>query len=486
MSQGLQYPGIQYDEAWRRLVYPGDYRNPLPKARYHLVVIGAGPAGLVTAIAAAGLGADVALIEKTAMGGDCLNVGCVPSKALLEITAARDSQTDFDTAFAWLREVRAGISRHDSVERYTQNGVDVFLGRARFVDGRRIEVGGVELRARRFVIATGAHPVIPPIRGLAEAEPLTNETVFDLRECPARLAILGGGPIGCELAQVFARLGSEVHVLEREHRLLPTEHADASERVEHALRDAGVSLHLDATVESVEGHGARTQVKTRSGTLHVDRILVAAGRRANTDELNLAAAGVQIDENGLLVVDDRLRTSNRRIFAAGDVCSTAQFTHNADAHARIVVQNALFAPTASTRKLVVPHCTYTDPEVAQVGPHRTALEARQVPFDNYRVEFGDLDRGRVQGDTQGFAEVLTERGNDRIIGATIVGRDAGEQLAGICIAMTHGVGLGALAKTVLPYPTRSEYLRRLSDICNRGRLTPRVKSLMGHWFRWTR
>lgn len=478
--------GSAFDDEWRRLVAPHDYANPTPKRRYHLVVIGAGPAGLVTAIAGASLGADVALVEKSAMGGDCLNVGCVPSKALLEITSQTSRIADFDSAFAWLREVRAGLSHHDSVERYSAAGVDVFFGRARFIDDRRVDVGGTELAARRFVIATGARAAVPPIPGLQDCEPLTNETVFDLRERPAKLAILGAGPIGCELSQVFARLGTEVHLLERETRVLPTELAEASEAVQRALERGGVRLHLGASVKNFERQGSHVAIDTDAGAIRADRILVAAGRVANTDELNVAAAGVETDAAGLLIVDKRLRTSNRRIFAAGDVCSQMQFTHNADAHARIVVQNALFAPTASTRKLVVPHCTYTNPELAQVGPHRGALEARGQRFDCYRLAFAELDRGRAEGDSNGFVEVLTEPGTDRIIGATIVGHDAGEQLAGICIAMNRGIGLGSLASVVLLYPTRSEYLRRLADNYNRKKLTPAVRAAMANWFRWTR
>jgi pyruvate/2-oxoglutarate dehydrogenase complex dihydrolipoamide dehydrogenase (E3) component len=481
----MSYPGTEFDLQWRRLVWPEGYRNPSPQPRYHLVVIGAGPAGLVTAIAAAGLGAKVALVERTAMGGDCLNVGCVPSKSLLEFTHERRGAEAFDAAFAWLRQVRASIAPHDSVDRYTRAGVDVFLGHARFIDDRSIAVDDLEIAARRFVIATGARAAIPPIPGLAEAKPLTNETVFELRARPASLAIIGAGPIGCELSQAFARLGTEVHLIELAKRVLPTELDDASRIIAAALEREGVILHLGASVTGVERHSHRVTIATEAGAVAATEVLVAAGRTPNTSELNLAAANVDTDEAGLIVVDARLRTRNPRIFAAGDVCSAQQFTHNADAQARVVIQNTLFAPTASTKHLRVPHCTYTRPEVAQVGPHRDELDRQRTPYEVFRLGYEELDRGKTQDDSEGFVEILTKAGGDEILGATIVGRDAGEQLAAVCIAMQRGIGLGQFSKTVLPYPTRSESLRRLADTYNRSRLTPAVKRLMEQWFRWT-
>lgn len=474
------------DAIWRDLVFPANYHNPTPRARYHLCVIGAGPAGLVTSIAAAGLGAKVALIERTAMGGDCLNVGCVPSKALLEFTQDHRGQTNFSAAFEWLRQVRAGIAEHDSVSRYTEAGVDVFLGSAQFKDAATVEVGNDEIRARRFVIATGARASLPPIAGLAEAQPLTNETVFALREQPSRIAIIGAGPIGCELALVFARLGTRVKLIEIAPRIMPSEHEDASRLVAESIERAGVHLHLQAEIRSVaRDTSGEVRIELANEALQADELLVAAGRRANTENLNLAAAGVELTDRKLIRVDDRLRSSNRRIYAAGDVCSQRQFTHHADAHARIVVQNALFAPTAKTTKLIVPHCTYTDPEVAQVGGNATQLERRGIAFDRWRVAFNELDRGRAQGDNEGFAEVLTAKGKGEILGATIVGRDAGEQIAPICLAMNNQLGLGALSGTLLPYPTRAEYIRRLSDQFNKTRLTPAVSRIMQRWFRWT-
>ena len=476
------YPGASFDRRWRELVFPEDYRNPQPRRRYHLVAIGAGPAGLVTSIAAAGLGARVALVERQAMGGDCLNVGCVPSKSLLEFTR-RNPGASFDEAFTWLRQVRQKIAHHDSVERYRAQGVDVFLGSARFLDDASIQVNEHRLRARRFVIATGARAAMPPIPGLKDCDPLTNESFFDLVERPRRLAILGAGPVGCEMAQAMARLGIEVHLVEMADRVLPGAIPQASAVLARALESHGVTLHVGTRVSEVTIVNGQSTLHGAETPITADRVLVAAGRRANVDDLNLHRAGVEVS-GGLIAVDDKLRTTNKRIFAAGDVCSRLQLTHHADAHARIVVQNALFAPTASTRRLVIPQCTYTDPEIAGTGRTETELDELRVPFDRYRVEFAELDRGKTAGEQEGFVEVITAKGKDAILGATLVGHDAGEQIAPLCLAMANGLGLGALGKAVLPYPTRAEYLRRLADQYNRTRLTPAAQGLMKSWFRF--
>ena len=477
------YPGQAHDARWRSLVFPADHVNPRAQSRYHLVVIGAGPAGLVCAIGAAGLGARVALIERQAMGGDCLNVGCVPSKALLEYTNRHSSNGSFEAAFAWMREVRAGIAAHDSVQRYKEHGIDVFLGEARFIDSSTVEIDNQRLAARRIVIATGARAAVPGIPGLDEAEPLTNETVFDLRQAPKSIAVVGAGPIGCELGQALARLNVAVHLFDVADRVLPNEEADAGAAVSKSLLSSGVTLHLGANVSRVERTGDGTRIAYDDTDLHVDRALVAAGRRANTENLNLGAAGVELTDNGLIKVDDRLRTTNPKIYAAGDVCTQLQFTHHADAHARIVIQNALFAPTARTRRLVIPHCTYTNPELAHVGASAAELERNGGRFDRYVVRFGDLDRGRAAGDEDSYAALLVEPKRGDILGATIVAEDAGELIVPICLAMSNGLRLGDIGKAVYPYPTRSEYLRRLSDDYNRTRLTPTVKRLMQAWLR---
>jgi pyruvate/2-oxoglutarate dehydrogenase complex dihydrolipoamide dehydrogenase (E3) component len=473
-----------HDQLWRAAVFPADYRNPVPAARYNLVVIGAGPAGLITAIAAAGLGARVALVERHAMGGDCLNVGCVPSKTLLA-EALRGA--DFPSAMRRVREVRAAIAPHDSVQRYREAGVDVFLGAAQFVDAHTVAVGDALLRGRRFAIATGARAALPPIDGLAAAEPLTNESVFDLDAQPRRLLVLGGGPIGCELSQAFARLGTEVSLLEAADRILGNDDPDAARQVAASLERDGVRIVAGAQVQRVERQGAlRTLVLGDGRRFDADQLLVAAGRRRNVENLGLEKAGVEFDVRTGIRVDARLRTTVPHIFALGDVASVRQFTHNADAQARIVIRNALFLGRARADRLVIPWCTYTKPELAQVGATRVQLEQAGTPFQSFRVDFGALDRGRTDRGDDGFAQVLVAQGSDRILGATIVGRDAGEQIAPLVMLMTLDRGLGALGSLVLPYPTRSEYLRRLADAWNRTRLTPRSAATLRWWLGKTR
>jgi len=481
-----EYPGADFDAIWQSALKPSDYTNPDPQPRYHLAIVGAGPAGLIAAIGAAGLGAKVALIERHTMGGDCLNVGCVPSKCLLDYSTKHPG--DFDGAFAWLREVRAGIAPHDSVARYTELGVDVFLGNAVFSKNGKLDVDGVEINARKYALCTGASASVPPIPGLRESEPLTNETVFDLREKPQSIAILGAGAIGCELAQAFARLDVAVHLFELADRVLPLESPRASQAVADALTAQGVTLHLGEGVSEVkrEGDSASPSVTITAGTnqIKAERMLVALGRSPNTRGLNLEDVGVEIDKRGFVAVDEKLRSSNKDVFAAGDCAAQLQFTHHADAQARALVQNALFAPTAKVDGFVVPHCTYTTPEVASVGESEASLVAAGIEFDSYEVAFNELDRGRAENDDTGYAQVFCAKGSDKVLGASIVGHDAGEQLAPLCLMMSNSLGLAAASKTILPYPTRSEYVKRLGDAYNRTRFTPRAQSIAKAWFRW--
>ena len=478
----MSYPGQHFDEIARQLVFPSDYENPSPKSRYHLTVIGAGPAGLVAAISAAGLGARVALVEAQAMGGDCLNVGCVPSKALLEST--KNQSITFDDAFSWLRQVRAGISQHDSVERYSQSGVDVFLGRAVFDGLGNVSVAGQPIRSRRVAICVGSRTTLPPIPGLAESGPLTNETIFDLTVQPTSMAILGAGPIGCELATVLSRLGTRVHLFDLADRVLPSEVESASREVQEALSQLGVELHLGCEIEEVSVSSKGKRVKTGEGEYETEEVLVALGRTPNTDLLNLESVGVQTDELGSIIVDKKLRTTNRRFYAAGDCTQEGNYTHQADLHARVLVQNSLFIPSASVKDAIIPHCTYTSPEVASIGTSPERLRAAGVEHDLYRVEFSDLDRARVRNDSTGFALIATPKGKDKILFATVVGEGAGEQISLISLLMNNGLGLSQAGKAVFSYPTYSEYLKKLSDSYNRTRLTPRAQSLLKRWLRW--
>ena len=484
----MSYPGVEFDaEAWQ-LLSPADYVNPEPQNAYHLVVVGAGPAGLISAIGAAGLGASVALIERHRMGGDCLNVGCMPSKSLLAYTETH-KDPDFSQAFRWLRQVRADIAPHDSVQRYTDAGVDVFLGDAVLNANGTVCIGDTVLKGRRVALCTGARAAVPPIPGLLASDPLTNESVFDLREKPESLAILGAGAIGCELAQVFARLGVRVELFELATRVLPNESELASATVAQALTQAGVRIHTGHAVREIKDGG---QVVTDQGNIECERVLVALGRQPNTDGMKLADAKVEVDQRGFIVTDNKLRTTNKKIFAAGDCAAALQFTHHADAQARVLVQNALFPATAKVDGLLVPHCTYTQPEVASVGASAEQLRASGTDYDEYEYYFDELDRTKAMpfADTvpraaKGHVAVLTAKGKDTILGATVIGDDAGEMLAPLCLMMTQKLGLSAAQSTIFSYPTRSEYLKRLGDAYNRSRMTPSVAKLFSRWLKFT-
>lgn len=485
-------------------VHPSSWVNPEPKERYHLVVIGAGTAGLVSAAGAAGLGARVALIERHLMGGDCLNVGCVPSKGVIRAARAwRDAREaaarfggppvareagDFGAAMERMRRLRAGISVNDGARRFTSLGVDVFLGEGRFVALDAVEVGGQRLRFRRAVITTGGRPGKPPIPGLAEAGFRTNETIFNLTELPRRLVVLGGGPIGTELSQAFARFGSRVTQLIPESHVLPREDADAAAIVQKAMIDDGVCFEFGIKVVEVRRRGTEKIVAFerdgRRQEVAADEILVATGRVPNVEGLSLEAAGVRHDRRGV-EVDDRLRTSNKRIFACGDVAARFQFTHLADAQARIVIQNALFFGRARASALTVPWCTYTTPEIAHVGLYEKDARAKGIDIETLTVPLSEVDRALLDGAKDGFLRVHVDKKSKggRIVGATLVAEHAGDMLGELCLAVTHGIGLGKIASVIHPYPTQGEVVKKAADAWRRGKLTPRVKKIFDTWFR---
>ena len=486
-------------------VHPPDWQNPAPAPCYNLVVIGAGTAGLVTAAGAAGLGAKVVLIEKNLLGGDCLNVGCVPSKAIIRssraIFDAREAgrlgvrldapaKVDFPAVMERMRKLRADISPHDSAQRFAKLGVDVFLGEARFAGPDTVQVAGQTLRFKRAVIATGARPADPLIPGLADAGYLTNETVFSLTQCPARLAIIGGGPIGCELAQAFQRLGSQVSLLHKNAHLLDREDMDAAALVQNAFIREGIALHLNANITRVERNGDGKiiwyKAQGKEETLPVDEILAGAGRAPNIEGLNLEAVGVQSDPRKGVLVNDCLQTTNPRIYAAGDVCLAWKFTHAADFTARLVIQNALFLGRKKLSSLTMPWCTYTDPEIAHVGLYERDARERGIEVDTYVREFKEVDRAVLDGEDDGFVKFHVRKGRDEILGATIVARHAGEIISEISVAMAARIGLGKLASVIHPYPTQAEALRQCGDAYNRTRLTPTVKKWMGRWLAWQR
>lgn len=500
---GLQ-PHDEHNRRLTSLVHPEDWKNPVPRSRYNLVVVGAGTAGLVCAAGAAGLGARVALIERAYLGGDCLNFGCVPSKALLAAArtaaAVRDAgelgvhvppgaRVDFAQVMERMRRLRASIAPNDSAERFRGLGVDVFLGEARFTDARTVEVGGARLSFSKAVIATGARAAAPPVPGLETVPYLTNETVFFLTSLPRRLAVLGAGPVGCEMAQAFARFGSQVILVGSARGILPREDRDAAAYVRESLLRDGVRILTCG--KSVRVSGAAGAIRlTASGPDGdcdevVDQLLVAAGRKPNVEGLGLEEAGVAFSGQGVRV-DDFLRTSNPDIFAAGDVCSAHQFTHAADFMARTVLRNALFKGRARVSKLVIPWCTYTDPEVAHVGLTAGDAADKGVAIETFTRELAEVDRAILDGRTGGMVRVHVRKGTDTIVGATIVAAHAGDMIPEITLAMTKGLGLGSIAGTVHPYPTQAEAIRQTADMFNRTRLTPLVKWLFARWLAWGR
>lgn len=486
-------------------VHPPDWVNPTPSGRYNLVVIGAGTAGLVTAAGAAGLGAKVALIERELMGGDCLNVGCVPSKGL--ISAARvaatvagadrfgvrvtGSSADFPAVMERMRQLRAGIAHVDSAARFRDLGIDVFLGSGCFTASDTVQVGDHSLNFRHAVIATGARAAAPPIPGLDTVDYLTNETLFSLTELPARLAVIGAGPIGCEMAQTFARLGSEVFLIEAAHGVLPREDPDASAVVEAALLHDGVKLLCcgKETKFSPADDGVRVTLSSHDQAydLVVDKLLVSVGRKPNVDGMGLDTVGVMFDERKGVEVDDHLRTTNPRIFAAGDVCSKYQFTHAADFMARIVIQNTLFPlPKAKAGRLIIPWCTYTSPEIAHVGLSEADAKQQGAAIDTYTQSFEHVDRAILDGETEGLVKVHTAKGTDRILGATIVAAHAGDMIGELTMAMKYGLGLGKIASVIHPYPTQAEAIRKVGDQFNKTKLTESKASLLKKLFAWQR
>ena len=470
---------------------------------YNVVVIGAGTAGLVTAAGTAGLGGRVALIERNLMGGDCLNFGCVPSKAL--ISSARliqqirdaeqwgldrqDPQFVFEKIFQRMRARRAKIAPNDSQERFESLGVDVFRGEARFASPREVQVNGQRLRAKNFVIATGSRAAVPKIEGIDTVPYFTNETIFDeLKEKPESMIVLGGGPIGCELAQTFRRLGVEVTIIQRSDQLLPREDRDVAEFLERRLINEGVRIIKNAEAHSVAtsdtGKVALQLLDRQSGrlaerTFFADVFLAAVGRTPNFRSLDLKSAGIEASGSGVRV-NDYLQTSQRHIYAAGDVIGPFLFTHMADAQARVIVRNILVPFQFLRQKMdysVVPWCTYTDPEIAHVGLGEKEARQKSGDYDLFVVPLQDLDRAIIESEEAGFVKVLTAKGSDKILGATIVAPHAGDLLHEFVLAMKAGVGLGTIASTIHAYPTFAELARKAGDKYNKSRLTPRAKKV---------
>ncbi|WP_240732135.1 mercuric reductase [Geobacter sp. FeAm09] len=498
-------PDTPENRELRDNVHPAGWADPQPAGCYNLVVIGAGTAGLVCAAGAAGLGARVALVERHLMGGDCLNYGCVPSKGIIRAARAlfdvrngdrfgigggAEAGFDFGAAMERMRRLRSSLSRHDSARRFRDElGVDVFLGEASFIARDRVAVEGREIAFKKAAICTGGRAAAPPIPGLAEAGYLTNETVFSLTELPHRLAVIGAGPIGCELAQAFSRFGSRVTLIEAAPQIMGREDRDAAGILQNVLTREGIDLLTGVKVLAVAQRGSDKVLRLeRHGSkmeVAADAILVGAGRLPNVEGLGLEAAGVAHGPGGI-TISDTLQTSNPRIYAAGDCCFPFRFTHTADALARILIANALFMGRQKASGLVIPWCTYTDPEIAHVGLYERDAREKGIPVATLTVPLTEVDRAVLDGETEGFARVHLRAGTDRIIGATIVARHAGEMINEFTLAITGGLGLGDIARTIHPYPTQAEAIKKLADAHNRTRLTPLLRRTLGGWLRWQR
>ena len=506
-------PNDEHNQKLVNNVHPSSWVNPEPTGPYNIVVIGAGTAGLVTAVIAAAVGAKVALIEKHLMGGDCLNVGCVPSKGVIRAARAWADvrhadefgvhippgvKYDFGAAMARMRKLRARISHTDSVYRYKSLGVDVYVGNARFAGPDTVTVegpaGNRTLRYAKAAICTGARASAPPTPGLQEAGYLTNETIFTLTELPPRLAVIGAGPIGCELAQSFARFGSQVYLLETMHGIMPNEDRDAAVIVHESMLRDGITLLCcgkDVKVNKTDG-GKRLAVDSHGQhyDITVDEILVAVGRTPNVDGLGLEAVGVEYDKTGVKV-SDRLQTTNPRIYAAGDICSRYKFTHAADAMAQILIQNALFPHPlglayAGVDSLIMPWCTFTEPEIAHVGMYEKDAKAKGLEADTFTFKLDEVDRAILDGEDEGFARVHVKKGTDEILGATIVAAHAGDMISEFSVLMKAGLGLKTITGTIHPYPTQAEVVKKVANAWRKTTFTPRAKNILTKWFAWTR
>ncbi|KAK9815231.1 hypothetical protein WJX72_000388 [[Myrmecia] bisecta] len=482
-------------------VHPAQWQDATPQPMYNMVVIGAGAGGLVSAAGSAGVGARVAIVEEHLLGGDCLNVGCVPSKALIRCARAayqaRNAEqfgvhvdgvrVDFGKVMERMRCIRAEISKNDSAKRFAQQlGVDVYLGHAKFTSKHTLEVNGKTLRFATAVIAAGGSPKVPPIPGLLDVPFLTNVSFFNLTELPKRLGVIGTGPIGLELAQAMARLGAQVTVFGRTGRILEKEDPDAAGILQQQLEREGIKLMTQVELKSVSkraGGDVATHIEVHicgdktQDVVVVDQLLVATGRSPNVKRLGLEAAGVEFTTADGVKVNDYLQTSQKHIFAVGDVCTPYKFTHVADFMARLVVRNALFFGRGKFSALIIPWATYTEPEIAHVGLYPRDLEQRGIKFDTYTKKLEDNDRAICDSQTEGFVKVHTKGGTDTIVGATIVAADAGNMISELTAAMQGGIGLGALASVIHPYPTQAEAIRQSGDLYNKTRLTPFVKTL---------
>ncbi|SRR5665213_491773 len=462
-------------DVFLRRVRPDAWQNPAPRDVYDLAILGAGPAGIAAAESAARLGVSVVLIERNRIGGNSLNAGSVPSKSIIKTASVyasmreaeafgapmpSDASLDFGKVMERMRRIRTRVSEHHSVEKLLALGIDVFFGGARFENKDAILIGDTRLRFKKALVATGARPKPPAeIPGLDEAGYRTSATIFEMSALPKRLAVIGGGPLGCELAQAFCRLGSHVTIVQNDPKFLPREERDAAEILSRSMARDGVVIRLNTTVVGARSADGSKVLKTINNDIkcdiEADEILLSIGRVPNVEELGLDIAGISVDQKQALKIDDYLRTTNSNVYAAGDVCMDLKFTNAAQASARIAVQNALAGGHERQSRLTIPWCTYCDPEIAHVGLHVWEARLQSVPIKSYTVLMHDVDRAITEGLDAGFVKIHVAEGTDQILGATIVASRASELINEMSVIMNAGIGMNDLASVVHTYPAES-------------------------------
>jgi pyruvate/2-oxoglutarate dehydrogenase complex dihydrolipoamide dehydrogenase (E3) component len=500
MSLSFITPQDAYERARIANVRPPAWNNPSAASPYQLAIIGAGPGGLAAAEVANALGARVALIERDMIGGGCLNVGCVPSKSIIRTAQLyadmRYAQrygaevpceiiVDFAAVMARVRRIRTHLSGGISARRLADQGIDLFFGDARFTGPDTMSINGATLRFEKALIATGSHPMVPPIPGLAEAGYLTNENVFELTALPRRLMIIGGGPLGCEMAQAFCRLGAKITIVQDMPLFLGKEERDAAQILSDAFARDGIEVRLNTTVAAVRTEHGEKQVDLVSddyrNTVTVDAIGIGIGHEPNVEQLGLADAGVDYDVTNGVHVDDFLRTSNPNIFAAGDVCLEYKYTHTAEAAAHIVVENALFGGRKRLSELIVPWCTFTVPEIAHVGLYVREANRLGIPIKTFTIPMHEIDRAMTDSAEDGFVKIHVKGHTDKILGATIVGRHAGDMINEVTLAMVSGIGLRTLARVIHAYPTQASAIQKAAQAYYRTRFTTSIQARARRW-----
>jgi pyruvate/2-oxoglutarate dehydrogenase complex dihydrolipoamide dehydrogenase (E3) component len=463
------------EELFLRRVRPEDWENPAPRNVYDLAIVGAGPAGLAAAESAARLGFSVALIERYRLGGTSLNAGSVPSKAIIRTSrvygAMRDADEfgapvpkepalEFGEVMARMRRLRTRIAEYHSVHELTALGVEIFFGAARFGGADTLIVGDAQVHFKKALIATGARPWIPDIPGLEQTGYRTSGTIFEMAALPKRLAVIGGGPLGCEVAQAFCGLGAHVTIVQNDPKFLPREERDAAEILSRSMARDGVEIRLNTTVVGARRENGAKILETVSngvkGEIPADEILLSTGRAPNIEDLNLEAADVAFDAERGIAVDDFLRSTNSNVYAAGDACLALKFTNAAQYSARIAVRNALMEAKQRHSSLAIPWCTYCNPEIAHIGLHVWEAREQSIPIKSFTVMMHDVDRAITDGQDVGFVKIHLAEGSDRVLGATIVASRASELINEMAVIMSAGIGMNALADVAHAYPAESE------------------------------